>query len=147
MEGEAQAPAWQVTVRPGQATATNLDVVRRLLATLRAEDHEATAALLHPEIQARGRKGWFSGVGEVVRWARPSTDGQLVSRVEVDELREVGERHVAVDARRQWRWREQDEVADESPFGVLFELRDGLVYRWRQDFDSIIDAIDAIAAE
>jgi len=37
-----------------------------------------------------------------------------------------------------------DTVADEAPFGVLFELRDGQVYRWRQNFPSIIDAIEAI---
>lgn len=125
----------------------NADVVGRLLETLRAQDHEATAALLHPEIEARGQKGWFSGVDQVVAWARPSTDGHLVSRVGVDEVREVGDRHVAVAARRQWRWREQDELADEAGFGVLFELRDGRIYRWRQDFETIIDAIDAISAQ
>jgi hypothetical protein len=103
------------------------------------------AAVLHPEIEARGDKGTFSGIEAVVGWAKPSDDGHLVSRVEVDEIREVGDSHVAVDARRQWRWKEGPEtVADESRFGVLFELRDGRVYRWRQDFPSIIDAIDAI---
>jgi len=29
---------------------------------------------------------------------------------------------------------------------VLFELRDGRVYRWRQDFETIVDAIEAIEA-
>ena len=127
--------------------ATNAELVGRLIETLRAQDHEATAALLDPEIEARGQKGWFSGVDAVVDWARPSTDGHLVSRVEVDELREVGERHVAVAARRQWRWRDQDELAEESGFGVLFELRDGRVYRWRQDFATIVEAISAIPAQ
>jgi ketosteroid isomerase-like protein len=118
--------------------------VARLLEALRARDEAAVAAELHPEIEARGDKGSFSGIDAVVGWAKPSDDGHLVSRVEVDEVREVGDRHVAVDARRQWWWKEERRLADEARFGALFEFRDGKVYRWRQDFPSIIDAIDAI---
>ena len=126
---------------------TASDTVERLLASLRARDADATAAELHPEVVATGDKGTFEGVDAVVAWAKPSDDGHLVSRVEVDEVREVSDRYVAVAARRQWRWKEDpDEVADESPFGVLFELRDGRIYRWRQNFPSIIDAIAAIPA-
>jgi len=126
---------------------TGVETVEELLAALRARDAEATAALLHPEIVATGDKGSFEGIDAVVGWAKPSDDGHLVSRVEVDEIREVGDCHVAAAARRQWRWKEDpDEVADESPFGVLFELRDGKIYRWRQNFPSMIDAIDAIEA-
>jgi ketosteroid isomerase-like protein len=125
----------------------NAEIVERLLAALRARDVNTVASLLHPEVEARGDKGSFSGVEAVVRWAKPSDDGHLVSRVEVDEIREVGDHHVAVAARRQWLWKDDpDAVADESQFGVLLELRDGLVYRWQQDFASIIDAIDAIEA-
>ena len=120
------------------------ETVQRLMAALRARDAEATAAELHPEIVATGDKGTFEGIDAVVGWAKPSDDGHLVSRVEVDEIREVGDRHVAVDARRQWRWKEDDELADEQHFGVLLELRDGKIYRWRQNFPSIIDAIEAI---
>jgi ketosteroid isomerase-like protein len=122
------------------------ETVRRLQAALTARDAEATAAELHPEIVATGDKGTFEGVDAVVGWAKPSDDGHLVSRVEADEIREVGDHHVAVDARRQWRWKESDELADEARFGILFELRDGKIYRWRQNFPSIIDAIDAIGA-
>jgi hypothetical protein len=126
---------------------SNADTAQSLLAALRARDGEAVAALLHPEIEARGDKGSFSGIEAVVGWAKPTDDGHLVSNVEVDEVREVGDAHVALAARRQWRWKEHpDDVADEAPFGVLFELRDGLIYRWRQDFPSIVDAIDAIPA-
>jgi ketosteroid isomerase-like protein len=114
------------------------------MAALRARDAEATGAELHPEIIATGDKGTFEGVEAVVGWAKPSDDGHLVSRVEVDEIREVGDTHVAIAARRQWRWKEGDELADEAPFGILLEFRDGKVYRWRQNFPSIIDAIDAI---
>ncbi len=144
MAGEEEASGPVSAGRGPARDSANAEVIRRLLESLRLQDHETTATLLHPQIQARGRKGWFSGVDQVVDWARPSLDGDLVSRVEVDEVREVGESHVAVAARRQWRWREQDEVADEAGFGVLFELRDGRVYRWRQDFASIVEAIEAI---
>ncbi len=124
---------------------THVEIIERLLAALRARDGEAVALLLHPEIEATGDKGRFDGVDAVVGWAKPSDDGHLVSNVEVDEIRPVGDHHVAVAARRQWRWKEdRDEIADEYPFGVLFEVRDGKVYRWRQNFGSIVDAIDAI---
>jgi ketosteroid isomerase-like protein len=123
---------------------SNAETIERLMAALRARDAEATAAELHPEIVATGDKGTFEGIEAVVGWAKPSDDGHLVSRVEADQVREVGDSHVAVDARRQWRWKDGDELADEGRFGVLFELRDGKIYRWRQNFPSIIDAIDAI---
>ena len=115
---------------------------------LRDRDEEAVAAQLDPEVEATGQKGTFAGVEAVVGWAKPSVDGHLRSNVEVDEIRELPGDRVAVAARRQWRWADDpDELADEHPFGVLFELRDGRVLRWRQDFDSIVDAIDSIPAE
>ncbi len=121
------------------------ETVERLLAAVRARDRDAIAAELHPEVKARGDKGTFEGVDAVVGWAKPTDDGHLVSSVVVDDVREVGHSHVAVAARRQWRWKDDPEtVADETPFGILFELRDGLVYRWRQNFASIIEAIEAI---
>jgi hypothetical protein len=122
------------------------ETVERLLAALRARDGEAVAALLHPEIEARGDKGSFTGIEAVVGWAKPSDTGHLVSRVEVDEMREVGDRYVAIGARRQWRWKESNELADEAPFGILLEFRDGLVVSWRQNFPSIVEAIEAIPA-
>ena len=97
-----------------------------------------------PRSRPKGGGARSAGVDEVVGWAKPNDDGHLISRVEVDELREVGERHVAADARRQWRWKEDDELAAEDRFGALFEFRDGAIVGWRQDFASIIDAIDAI---
>jgi len=127
--------------------AENQAVVARLLDALRDRDEHAVAAELDPEVEAIGQRGPKRGIAEVVAWAQPSDDGHLRSRVEVDEMREVGARHVAVAARRQWLWIEGGELADEAPFGALFELREGKVYRWRQDFGSIVDAIEAIAVD
>ena len=144
--GAVRARSTRSATAPSAITvfAENLAAAERLLAALRERDRDGIAAELHPEVVARGDKGSFSGVDAVVGWAKPSDDGHLVSRVEVDEVREVGDDHVAVDARRQWRWKETDQLADESRFGVLLEFRDGRVYRWRQNFASIIEAIDAI---
>jgi limonene-1,2-epoxide hydrolase len=127
--------------------AENAATVQRLDEALRARDADAVAAELDPEIVATGDKGTFTGIEAVVRWAKPSDDGHLVSSVEIDEIREVGDAHVAVAARRQWHWKEDPEtVADEAPFGILFELRGGRIYRWRQNFPSIVEAIEAIPA-
>ena len=104
------------------------------------------AAQLHPEVEAQGRRGPFRGVDAVVEWARPNDEGHLSSHIEIDDLREVGDRYVAVDARRQWLWKENGEMGAEDRFGVLFEFRDGLVYRWHQEYPSIIDAIESIPA-
>ena len=121
------------------------EVIESLLAALRDRDEERIAALLDPEVEAIGDKGTFRGIDAVLGWARPSDDGHLRSRVEVDEIRELPGDRVAVAARRQWRWIDDpDELADEHPFGVLFELRDRRVRRWRQNFGSIVDAIDSI---
>ena len=126
---------------------TGAATVERLLAALRARDGEAVAALLHPEIVATGDKGTYEGVEAVVGWAKPSDDGHLVSRVEVDEIRELAghaHRHrrpppVALEggARRRRR---------RGAIRVLFEFRDGQIYRWRQNFGSIVEAIDSIPA-
>ena len=124
----------------------NIEVINRLLAALRAQDEDAVAAELHPDVEAIGQKGTFRGVDAVVAWAKPSTDGHLRSRVQVDEVREAGDAHVAVGARRQWWWHEDEVLADEAPFASLFELRDGKVYRWRQDFDSLAAALEAMPA-
>lgn len=61
-------------------------------------------------------------------------------------MREVGDDYVAVDARRQWLWKEDGELGAEDRFGVLLEFRDGLVYRWHQEYPTIIEAIDSIPA-
>lgn len=126
--------------------AGNAVVVTRLLAALREGDEAAVASELHPEVEATGQRGTKRGVPEVVAWAKPSLDGHLVSRVEVDDVREIGADWVAVAARRQWRWAESGELADEAGFGVLFRVHEDRVVSWNQTFPAIADAIDAIPA-
>ena len=126
--------------------SSNTEAVRRLLAALEARDETAVAAELHPDVEAIGARGPKRGVPEVVAWAKPSVDGDLVSSVEVDEVREVAPEWVAVAARRLWSWSETGDVADEQPFGVLYRIRDGKVVSWDQTFGSLADALEAIPA-
>jgi limonene-1,2-epoxide hydrolase len=131
---------------PRRLTADrNTETIQALLEALRDRDRDRVLALLTSDVEAVGQKGTFRGAEAVADWARPSDDGHLRSNVEVDEIRALPGDRVAVAARRQWRWVDDPgELADEHPFGVLFELEDGRVARWRQDFDSIVDAIDSI---
>ena len=126
--------------------SSNVTAVRRLISALHDRDEEGVAAQLHPDVEAIGARGRKRGVEEVVAWAKPSVDGHLVSRVEVDEVREAGDEWVAVGARRLWVWAEGGDVADEEPFGVLYRVRDGLVVSWDQTFGSLAEALDAIPA-
>jgi ketosteroid isomerase-like protein len=119
----------------------------RLHAALQAQDLDRVVELLDPEVEVTGMKGTFRGPEAVRRWLTPSEGGTLSSRIELDEIREVGGEYVAIGARRLWHWRENDELADESGFGALFRFRDGRLVSWRQDFGSIVDAIEAIPRE
>jgi hypothetical protein len=100
--------------------------------------------MLDPEVEVTGLKGTFRGREAVRQWLTPSEDGSLYSRIEVDEVREVGAEYVAVAARRLWHWRETDELAEQSGFGALFRFHDDSLISWRQDFGSIVEAIESI---
>lgn len=124
---------------------TTAEAVRAAFDALRRQDLEAFEALLHSEVEVEGLKGDFAGIGEVRRWATSVPTGELAMRVELDRVVEVGDSEVAAGARRQWRWREGDELAEESEFGVLVTFRDGLIHRWRQRFDDLQQAMAAAA--
>ena len=128
-------------------SGADADAVRRLLAAVTKRDTDASRRSCIREIEAHGRRGPFRGVDEVGRLGEARRRRLTSARVELDERAPGRRPHVAADARRQWRWKESGEVATEDRFGVLFEFRDGRIYRWRQDFGSIIDAIEAIPAE
>lgn len=126
--------------------AHSADTVYRLLRALRRRDTDAVAGQLHPDVEAHGARGIKRGVEEVVAWAKPSTEGALVSSVEVDQILDVADDWVAVAARRRWTWAETGELAEEEPFGVLFRVQDSKVIDWNQTYASITDAVDAIPA-
>jgi ketosteroid isomerase-like protein len=69
--------------------------------------------------------------------------GGVRQRVVVDELRESGDRVVAL-TRRQWYWDGTDELANEDEMAHLFEIRDGRVARW-QPFEDRGEALQMLA--
>ena len=123
----------------------NAATVRAAFEAFRDRDLPRFLAMLDPEIVVHGNKGTFRGVDEVRRWATPTDEGHLYMTVEVDEVHEIGD-YVAAGCRRQWRWREGDEIAEETEFGLLVEFRDGRILHWRLTYPSLVDAIAAIPA-
>jgi hypothetical protein len=61
-------------------------------------------------------------------WAARQPGGDLEQRVVLEGVREHGDRAVAL-IRRQWWWRDRDELAEEEELGALFEFRDDLIAR------------------
>jgi hypothetical protein len=61
-------------------------------------------------------------------WASREPGGELEQRVILEGVREHQDRAVAL-IRRQWWWRDRQELADEEELGALFEFRDGLIGR------------------
>ena len=106
------------------------DLVRALVDAFNEQHLDAFESLLDPEVEVLSRKGPRVGPAAVLDWATMSGEGDLVQRIEVDELREHGDNVIAF-ARRQWLWREDREVADESPDFILFRFRGGRLLSWQ----------------
>jgi ketosteroid isomerase-like protein len=104
------------------------DLARRFYEAFNAQDIDAFAAALHPEVELQTARGVREGIDEARAWATKSPIGELDQRVVVDEVREAG-RHVLASIRRQWRWKDRDDLASEDEAAVLFSFRDGLICR------------------
>ena len=76
------------------------------------EDLDAFVAVLSPTVEIQGRRGLVIGREEAREWARRSPSGELRQRLVLEDFREDGHPPVAL-LRREWRWRDSDEVADE----------------------------------
>ena len=104
------------------------DLVRRFYDAFAAGDIEGLVATLHPEVELVTSRGPRYGHDGARVWATRVPGGELEQRVVLDGVRVHGDRAVAL-FRRQWWWRDQDELAEEEELGALFELRDGLIAR------------------
>lgn len=113
-----------------ELAAGHAELARRFYEAFNAQDIDAFAATLHPEVELQTARGLRVGIDEARAWATKQPIGGLDQWVVVDEVREAGEHALAL-ARRQWRWRETDEVASEDELAVLFSFRDGLICRWQ----------------
>lgn len=118
----------------------NSELARRVLDALSRGDAEGFGALAHPGIEIHTARGVRRGREEAVAWAARGYE-HLQRRYVIDELRESGERVVAL-ARVQYVWRESGEVADESLVAIVLDLESGKLRRWRL-FDDPIEALDA----
>jgi ketosteroid isomerase-like protein len=104
------------------------DLVRRFYDAFAAEDLEALVATLHPDVELVTARGPRYGHDGARVWATRAPEGDLEQRVVLDGVRVHGDRAVAL-FRRQWWWRDQDELAEEEELASLFEFRDGLIGR------------------
>jgi ketosteroid isomerase-like protein len=108
---------------------SNAEVARRILEAISEGDVDAFVALLDPDVEIQTQRGVRRGRDEVARWARSKFE-HLERRYEVDEVHTLGTR-VVVLARVQYVWRETRKVGDESLVGIMLDLRDGKLLRWR----------------
>jgi ketosteroid isomerase-like protein len=108
---------------------SNAEVARRILEAISEGDVDAFVALLDPDVEIQTQRGVRRGRDEVARWARSKFE-HLERRYEVDEVHTAGTR-VVVLARVQYVWRETRKVGDESLVGIMLDLRDGKLLRWR----------------
>jgi ketosteroid isomerase-like protein len=108
---------------------SNAEVARWILEAISEGDVDAFVALLDPDVEIQTQRGVRRGRDEVARWARSKFE-HLERRYEVDEVHTAGTR-VVVLARVQYVWRETRKVGDESLVGIVLDLRDGKLLRWR----------------
>jgi hypothetical protein len=118
--------------------SANLAAVQRFIDTFNSQDLDAFADVLDPEVEIAGGRGMRVGREEARAWATFKPGG-VQQKVIVDELRENGDKVVAL-TRRQWHWDGTDELASEDEMAHLFTLRDGLVLRW-QPFEDRAEAL------
>ena len=108
---------------------SNAEVARRILEAISEGDVDGFVALLDPDVEIQTQRGVRRGRDEVARWARSKFE-HLERRYEVDEVHTAGTR-VVVLARVQYVWRETRKVGDESLVGIVLDLREGQLLRWR----------------
>ena len=104
------------------------DLIRAFYDAFAAEDLEALVATLHPDVELVTARGPRYGHEGARAWATRNPDGELEQRVVLDGVRRQGDRAVAL-IRRQWWWRDGNELADEEELGAMFELREGRIGR------------------
>ena len=124
---------------------TGSETARRFIDAFNGRDLDGFVATLHPDVEIHGNRGLRKGIAEAREWATRKPGG-VQQRILLDELREAGDRVLALVV-REWWW-EDDEDADmagEDVMAWLFELRDGLIRSWRP-FDDRDEAAAAFTA-
>ena len=116
--------------------------IRAFVDAFNREDLDALVASLSPTVEIQGRRGLVIGRAEAREWARRHPSGELRQRLVLEDVREDGHPPVAL-LRRQWRWRDSGELAEEQEIAALVVLDDeGRIARW-QPFDERRKALEA----
>ena len=123
------------------ASEGNAALVRRFYDAFNSEELDAFAATLADGAELQTARGLRRGVEEAREWATRTPTGHLHQRIEVDDVLEHGDHAVAL-VRKQWRWRDSGELADEEEMAALFTIRDRRIERW-QPFTDRAEALRA----
>ena len=127
---------------------TRRAVARAFIDAFNGHDLDALVATLHPEVEIHSSRGLRKGVAAAREWGTRAAGG-IQQRILVEEMREAGDRVLALIV-REWWWDEEGESGSE-PAGAdamawLFELRDGRIASWRafDDRDESFAAFEAV---
>lgn len=128
---------------------TGQEQARRFIEAFNARDLDGFVRTLHPEVEIHAMRGLRRGVDEAREWATRAPGG-VQQRILLEDLRERGDRVLALIV-REWWWEEDEEDSGAEPAGAdvmawLFELRDGLISSWRA-FDDRGEALRAFGAD
>jgi ketosteroid isomerase-like protein len=113
-----------------EPSSTQTDLVRRFYEAFNAEDLDGFVDTLHPHVELQTARGLRIGLGEARAWATRNPTGDLRQRYVVEDLIEEGNHMVAL-VRKQWRWKETEELAEEQETAALFTFEGGLIARWQ----------------
>ena len=108
----------------------NLALTQRLLDAWNQGDVTTVLALVTAEVEIETPGGVGRGPEAVRQWVDKQTQPHAVMHIVLDQLLEAGDR-VVVFARRQMRWRETDELADETSQAALLTFHLGKLSRWQ----------------
>ena len=86
----------------------------------------------------------LEGRAEEVRdWATRTPHGYLHQRLELESMREDERgRHVVAFARREWSWKDRENVEEREDLAIVATINDGLIARW-QPFEDPDEALRA----
>jgi ketosteroid isomerase-like protein len=119
--------------------------VRRFYEAFNAEDLDEFVDTLHPHVELQTARGLRIGLAEARAWATRIPSGDLRQGFVVEELIEEGNHMVAM-VRKQWRWKETEELAEEQETAALFTFEAGSIARW-QPFTERAEALRAAGIE
>ena len=109
---------------------SDLEAVRSFIDGFNDQDFDLFLSVLDPEVELHTLKlGLITGHEEARRWATKRPGG-LQQLLVIEDLLSNGDQVLALLC-QQWRWEDDDAVAEENQVAALFTLREGKIVRWR----------------